>query len=397
MTLRDLNARLARASGSGCRSRARSTARRSAASSRPTTPGRSRHRIGTPRDLRDRHHAGADRRPPGQGRRHRGQERRRLRPGQAGERLARHAGRHRRRRRSSWCRCRRRRRRCVALYDGRGGAGARRAPRWRASQLEPAAFDVRVEDGGHAVPAEAAVRFASSPAATATRRSPRARALRVGRTADGADAAAPSSERRGRRRLDAPWQGDATVRFSWLPSRLPQVLALARRAAAQRRCRRRRSPAASRRRRAAAARRATLAALAPAVERLRASADVGNVVVLRGTARAEGARRRVGAAARSSDRRRCAALKHDRSIPAGHPRTPDRGPDRDREPVTGPSEPIEPMNPSNPWLDRRSDGARRPADRAASTRASTAGSACRRVRPTCCGARRWTRRAAASI
>ncbi len=158
-----------------------------------------------------------------------------------------------------------------------------------ASQLEPAACDVRAEIGGNAGRAargasaastcQLLVRFASSPAATAAQVAG-ARALLGGEVtlATGKDDAAVWSDQ-----LHAPWSGPGmVVRLSWLPSALRQVLTLVREV------------------QQAAGGRVILAGRAgvgvgllsvdaavpaqvAAVERLRASDDVGHVVVLRGT------------------------------------------------------------------------------------------------------------------
>ena len=176
----------------------------------------------------------------------------------------------------------------VATYAD-GDAAARDVAALTASQLEPAACDVRVEIGGpvgRAARSGAAagacqllVRFASSPAATAAQVAG-ARGLLGGdvTVVTGEDDAAAWSDQ-----LRAPWLAPGmVVRLSWLPSALGQVLALVRDV------------------QQAAGGRVTLAgragvgagllcvdAAAPAqvaaVERLRASESVGHVVVLRGS------------------------------------------------------------------------------------------------------------------
>ena len=74
--------------------------------------------------------------------------------------------------------------------------------------------------------------------------------------------------------------GDATVRFSWLPSRLPQVLTMLE---AMQRSGTRLLFAGRVVGTGALQLSGEMPALAAAVERLRASADVGNVVLLRGS------------------------------------------------------------------------------------------------------------------
>jgi glycolate oxidase FAD binding subunit len=162
----------------------------------------------------------------------------------------------------------------VAWYTD-ASALARDVAALDASQIEPAAFDLRAEEGD--TPFQLKLRIATSPAArdaqiAAARALVSGQATVLTEVAEGATWAA---------QLDALTHGDATVRFSWLPSRLPQVLALLGEL--------QRSDAvrvlfAGRVLGAGTARLSGgMAALVAAVERLRASADVGNVVLLRGS------------------------------------------------------------------------------------------------------------------
>jgi glycolate oxidase FAD binding subunit len=144
-----------------------------------------------------------------------------------------------------------------------------------ASQIEPAAFDIRAEDGER--PYQLKLRIATSPAARDAQIAA-ARAM-VSREStvltDMAERATWTAQ------LDTLSDGDATVRFSWLPARLPQVLALLEDV---KRVDKAGVTFAGRVLGAGAARLSgETDALAAAVGRLRASADVGNVVLLRGS------------------------------------------------------------------------------------------------------------------
>jgi glycolate oxidase FAD binding subunit len=144
-----------------------------------------------------------------------------------------------------------------------------------AMQIEPAAFDLRAEDGE--TPFQLKLRIATSPAARDAQITA-ARSLVSGWTTiltDSAEQAAWAAQ------LDVLSHGDATVRFSWLPSRLQQVLDLL---TELQQAGRIRVLFAGRVMGAGAARLVgELPALAAAVERLRASPDVGHVVLLRGS------------------------------------------------------------------------------------------------------------------
>jgi glycolate oxidase FAD binding subunit len=149
-----------------------------------------------------------------------------------------------------------------------------------ASQVEPAAFDV---SAGTAVDHPAAdgtqdhlyklkLRIATSPAATDAQIAS-ARALVTG------DAIVMKDEGIWTSSIAAPWRGDAAVRLSWLPSNLPKVVALVTGMESAT------GAAAALSGRALGTGLIRLIgpprAQAAAVERLRASGDVGNVVVLR--------------------------------------------------------------------------------------------------------------------
>jgi glycolate oxidase FAD binding subunit len=143
-----------------------------------------------------------------------------------------------------------------------------------ATQIEAAAFDVRMQDGE--MPFQLKLRIATSPAARDAQIDA-ARALVSGQTTTLTDIAEQASWAA---QMDPMGHGDATVRFSWLPSRLPQVLAtlveLQRSGI--------RLLFAGRVVGAGAVRLSgDIHALATAVERLRASTDTGNVVILRGS------------------------------------------------------------------------------------------------------------------
>ena len=143
-----------------------------------------------------------------------------------------------------------------------------------ATQIEPAAFDVRMQDGDN--PFQLKLRIATSPAACDAQIAA-ARALVSGQTTiltEIAEQAAWAAQ------LDPMGHGDATVRFSWLPSRLPQVLTMLE---AMQRSGTRLLFAGRVVGTGALQLSGEMPALAAAVERLRASADVGNVVLLRGS------------------------------------------------------------------------------------------------------------------
>jgi glycolate oxidase FAD binding subunit len=90
------------------------------------------------------------------------------------------------------------------------------------SQLEPAAFDLRVAcAAGHPTTRELLVRFATSPRATATQVAALA-ALVPGFVAAPSDVAADLW----RDQLTLPWQGSATVRCSWAPAAAADVASL---------------------------------------------------------------------------------------------------------------------------------------------------------------------------
>lgn len=155
-----------------------------------------------------------------------------------------------------------------------------------ASQIEPAAFDVSA--GAGEVPYTLKLRVATSPAATEAQIAV-ARAM-VSGEATVVSGGTPLPPPAAALNLDAeqaawaghnaaPWRGDACVRVSWLPARLPQVLDLvgavqhvdeagARLTA--------RASGSGFLRLSAAPR-----SLVAAINRLRSSGDVGNVVVLR--------------------------------------------------------------------------------------------------------------------
>ena len=143
------------------------------------------------------------------------------------------------------------------------------------AQIEPAAFDVRADDGE--LPFQLKLRIATSPAACDAQIAA-ARAMVSGQTTiltDIAEQAAWAAQ------LDVLSHGDATVRFAWLPARLPQVLELL---ADLQREGTVKVLFAGRAMGAGAARlTGDQSALAAAVERLRSTTDVGNVVLLRGS------------------------------------------------------------------------------------------------------------------
>lgn len=162
----------------------------------------------------------------------------------------------------------------VAEYAD-AGALARDVAALDASQIEPAAFDIRAEDGGR--PYQLKLRIATSPAARDAQIAA-ARGLISGESTvltDMAERATWTAQ------LETMSDGDATVRLSWLPARLPRVLALLED------LKRSEKVGVTFTGRVLGAGAARLSgettALAAAVGRLRASADVGNVVLLRGS------------------------------------------------------------------------------------------------------------------
>jgi len=162
----------------------------------------------------------------------------------------------------------------VASYTD-AAALARDVAALDASQIEPAAFDVRSEDGDGAL--QLKLRIATSPAARDAQIAA-ARALVTGQATiltDMAERETWSAQ------LESLLQGDAAVRFAWLPSQLPQVLALL----GELRIRHNVRVLFTGRVLGAGAVRLSgaLDGLTGAIERLRASDDVGNVVLLRGS------------------------------------------------------------------------------------------------------------------
>jgi len=162
----------------------------------------------------------------------------------------------------------------VASYTDRG-VFARDVAALDASQIEPAAFDIRA-DGGER-PYQLKLRIATSPAARDAQIAA-ARTLVSGETtvlSDMDERATWAAQ------LDTMSHGDATVRFSWLPSRLAQVLTLLEEV------RRVENAGVTFTGRVLGAGVLRLTgdatALAAAVGKLRGSPDVGNVVVLRGS------------------------------------------------------------------------------------------------------------------
>lgn len=152
---------------------------------------------------------------------------------------------------------------------------ARDAAALDASQIEPAAFDIRVEDGER--PYQLKLRIATSPAA----RDAQIAAARALISGDGAVLTDVAERATWAAQLDTMSEGDATVRFGWLPARLPPVLTLLE----QMRSADGVGVTFTGRVLGAGVARLTgeVAALAAAIGRLRGSADVGNVVLLRGS------------------------------------------------------------------------------------------------------------------
>jgi hypothetical protein len=160
----------------------------------------------------------------------------------------------------------------VASYT-EPAALARDAATLDASQIEAAAFDIRADTGR---PLQLLLRVATSPAARDAQISA-ARALVTGQSTiltDDAEREAWAEQ------IAAPWHGDAAVRFSWLPARLLQMLT------ALDDIRRIDTVSVTFAGRVIGAGMVRLSgetgALAAAIQRLRASDDVGNVVLLRG-------------------------------------------------------------------------------------------------------------------
>jgi glycolate oxidase FAD binding subunit len=143
------------------------------------------------------------------------------------------------------------------------------------SQIEAAAFDVRAE--ASATPFQLKLRIATSPAARDAQIAA-ARALVAGQSTVLTDATERATWAE---QLDVMARGDATVRFSWLPSRLPQLLTtlgeLQQSSAIQIVFTGRVLGA------GAIAISGDVTALASVIARLRADADLGNVVLLRGS------------------------------------------------------------------------------------------------------------------
>jgi glycolate oxidase FAD binding subunit len=161
----------------------------------------------------------------------------------------------------------------VASYTD-PAALARDAAALDASQIEAAAFDIRSDDGR---PLQLLLRVATSPAARDAQITA-ARAMVTGRSTILTD----TEEREAwAEQLAAPWHGDAAVRLSWLPAKLPQLLAMLdemRRGAD-------RVPVTFAGRVIGAGMvglSGETSVLARCIERLRASSDVGHVVLLRG-------------------------------------------------------------------------------------------------------------------
>jgi glycolate oxidase FAD binding subunit len=145
-----------------------------------------------------------------------------------------------------------------------------------ASQIEPAAFDVRV-DLARPPAFHLKLRIATSPAA----RDAQIAAARALTRGEGAILTGDAERATWREQLEVMSQGDATVRLSWLPSRLQEVLSLV--TDLMRVVEKVYFVFAGR---VLGAGTIALAGhvptMASAIERLRASGDVGNVVLLRG-------------------------------------------------------------------------------------------------------------------
>lgn len=166
----------------------------------------------------------------------------------------------------------------VASYTDRGVL-ARDVAALDASQIEPAAFDIRADEGNR--PYQLKLRIATSPAARDAQIAA-ARTLVSGEVTvvtDISEHAAWTEQLDTMSHGDAP--GSTTVRFSWLPSRLAQVLTLIEE------LRRVENVGVTFAGRVLGAGVARLTGdttiLAAAVGRLRGSPDVGNVVMLRGS------------------------------------------------------------------------------------------------------------------
>jgi glycolate oxidase FAD binding subunit len=162
----------------------------------------------------------------------------------------------------------------VATYAD-GNALAHDVAVLNGSQVELAAFDLSVSGEGRWI---LLMRMASSPAATA------AQAAEARRLLSSVPAAVSGDEERSLwdEQIRAPWEeGGTIVRFSWLPSKLPAVVALLSRLH-QNGCHVTTLTA-----RAIGSGLIRLegeeSAIASAVTALRASQDVGHVVVLRAT------------------------------------------------------------------------------------------------------------------
>jgi glycolate oxidase FAD binding subunit len=120
----------------------------------------------------------------------------------------------------------------VASYAD-AAALARDAAAMAASQLEPAAFDIRVGLSGVGPNLQLLVRFASSPASTEEQAN-HASALLIGEVSVMTGEAESTLWRE---QIAAPWSADAgggladapaVIRMGWLPSRLADVIALVR-------------------------------------------------------------------------------------------------------------------------------------------------------------------------
>ena len=163
----------------------------------------------------------------------------------------------------------------VATYAD-GNAVAHDIAALSGSQVELAAFDISVSDEGRWI---LLLQMASSPAATA------AQAAEARRLLSSSPAAVSGDEERTlwEEQIQAPWAGPGTiVRLSWLPSKLPAVVALLSR------LRQSGCDVATFTARAIGSGLLRLegeeSSIAAAIGVLRASNDVGHVVVLRATA-----------------------------------------------------------------------------------------------------------------